>query len=78
MIVASRQDLPEVAVRMFSHWRQENYFKYARTHFGLERRVPNPARKRLKQELTRIEDALVKLQAENAELGLPREKRACR
>lgn len=90
MIVTSRTDLPrlEVAVRMFSRWRQENWFKYARTHFALdaldsyhvisddrERRVPNPARRRLKQELTQATNALLKLEAQNAELGLPPAKR---
>ena len=48
----------EVAYRMFSRWRQENYFRYARLHFHLDshdsyavtpddpaRLVPNPAKK---------------------------------
>jgi hypothetical protein len=47
-----------VACRMFSRWRQENYFRYARLHFDLDshdscattpdnprRLVPNPAKK---------------------------------
>jgi transposase-like protein len=60
-ILASRADLPggEVAHRMAARWRQENYFKYARTHFALDaldsyadtaddpaRPVPNPAKAR--------------------------------
>ena len=58
-ILTSRTDLDtaEVAHRMFSRWREENYFRYARTHFDLDaldsyaaqpddpdRSVPNPAR----------------------------------
>jgi hypothetical protein len=48
----------EVCWRMSSRWREENYFRYARTHFALDaldshaaapddpdRMVPNPARK---------------------------------
>ncbi len=53
-------DLPaaEVAYRASSRWREENYFRYARTHFALDaldsyaaapddpaRKVPNPAKK---------------------------------
>jgi hypothetical protein len=58
--LTSRHDLPagEVCWRMSSRWREENYFRYARTRFALDaldcyaaapddpdRRVPNPARK---------------------------------
>jgi transposase-like protein len=58
--LTSREDLPagEVCWRMSSRWRQENYFRYARTRFALDaldsyaatpddpdRMVPNPARK---------------------------------
>jgi hypothetical protein len=59
-VLTSRTDLPagEVCWRMSSRWREENYFRYARTRFALDaldcyaaapddpgRRVPNPARK---------------------------------
>lgn len=59
-ILTSRTDLPaaEVCWRLGGRWRQENYFKYARTHFALDaldsyqdtaddpgRMVPNPAKK---------------------------------
>lgn len=59
-VLTSRLDLTaaEVAYRMFSRWRQENYFRYARMHFELDshdsytatpddpdRTVPNPAKK---------------------------------
>src|SRR5262245_57503263 len=58
--LTSRTDLPagEVCWRMSSRWREENYFRYARTRFALDaldsyaaapddpdRMVPNPARK---------------------------------
>jgi transposase-like protein len=59
-VLTSRTDLPagEVCWRMSSRWREENYFRYARTRFALDaldsyaaapddpdRLVPNPARK---------------------------------
>src|SRR6266496_1545892 len=58
--LTSRTDLAagEVCWRLTSRWREENYFRYARTHFALDaldahaaapddpgRLVPNPARK---------------------------------
>jgi transposase-like protein len=58
--LTSRTDLTagEVCWRLTSRWREENYFRYARTHFALdaldshaaapdnpERKVPNPAKK---------------------------------
>src|ERR1035437_1697411 len=60
-ILTNRTDLSaaQVAYRMAAHWRQENYFKYAREHFALDaldsyadqpddptRMVPNPAKAR--------------------------------
>ena len=59
-VLTSRTDLTagEVCWRMTSRWREENYFRYARTHFALDaldsyaaapddphRLVPNPAKK---------------------------------
>ena len=58
--LTSRTDLDggEVCWRLTSRWREENYFRYARTHFALDaldshaaapddpdRKVPNPAKK---------------------------------
>ena len=58
--LTSRTDLPagEVCWRLTSQWREENYFRYARTHFALDalhshaaapddpdRLMPNPAKK---------------------------------
>jgi len=65
-IVTSRRDLSavEVAYRMFSRWRQENFFKYLREEYALDalvdydvedadttREVPNPVRARLDAEM---------------------------
>jgi transposase-like protein len=59
-VLTSRTDLPagEVCWRMSSRWREENYFRYARTRFALDaldsyaaspddpdRMMPNPAKK---------------------------------
>ncbi len=78
VIITSRADLSAgtVAFRMFSRWRQENYFRYGRAHFGLdaldsyavveddpERLVPNPERKRRQRELDKAREQLAKLQA---------------
>lgn len=77
-ILTSRTDLSagEVAFRMFSRWRQENYFRYGRIHFGLdaldsyavleddpERLVPNPERKRRERERDQARARLATLQA---------------
>jgi hypothetical protein len=58
-LVTSRRDLPaaEIVWRLGGRWRQENYFRYGRTHFALDalddytdkpddptRLVPNPAK----------------------------------
>ena len=72
-IVTSRRDLSaiEVAYRMFSRWRQENFFKYLREEYALDalveyevesadpaRIVPNPARTRIDSVLKRARAAL--------------------
>jgi hypothetical protein len=72
-ILTSRTDLPaeQVAMRMFSRWREENYFRYARTHFDLDaldcyaaspddadRAVPNPARAATKTAVADAETGL--------------------
>ncbi|QGH70253.1 hypothetical protein GCE65_12630 [Pseudactinotalea sp. HY158] len=59
-VLTTRTDLPavEIMYRMGSRWRQENYFRYARGHLGLDshdsyaasqddpdRSVPNPAKR---------------------------------
>lgn len=81
-IVTSRRDLSalEVAYRMFSRWRQENFFKYLREEYALDalisygveaadaaREVPNPARARID---TQLRLARAKLQELEAQYGL--------
>jgi hypothetical protein len=71
--LTSRTDLPagEVCWRMSSRWREENYFRYARTHFALDaldsyaavpddpdRLVPSPAKKAAAARVRRAEAAV--------------------
>ena len=68
--LTSRTDLAagEVCWRLTSRWREENYFRYARTHFALDaldshaatpddpdRNVPNPAKKAAAAQVRRAE-----------------------
>ena len=68
--LTTRTDLTagEVCWRMTSRWREENYFRYARTHFALDaldsysaqpddpgRLVPNPAKKAAAAQVRRAE-----------------------
>jgi transposase len=77
-IVTSRHDLPaiEVAYRMFSRWRQENFFKYLRDEYALdalvdyqldpadpERDVPNPVWNRLDAKLSKARSEVLALSA---------------
>ena len=70
--LTSRDDLPagEVCWRLASRWREENYFRYARTRFALDaldsyaaapddpdRKVPNPARKTAAARIRQAEAA---------------------
>jgi len=74
-VMTTRRDIPieEVAVRMFSRWQQENFFRYMRHEFALdhlpttavepadpERSVPNPALKEKKRELSQLKANLAK------------------
>jgi transposase len=74
-VMTTRRDLSmeTVALRMFSRWQQENFFRYMRQEFALdhlpttkvepadpERSVPNPAVKKKKLELSRIKAKLTK------------------
>ena len=74
-VVTTRRDLSieTVALRMFSRWQQENFFRYMRHEFALdhlpttavepadpERSVPNPAVKDNKRKLGRIKATLTK------------------
>ena len=68
--LTTRRDLDagEVCWRLTSRWREENYFRYARTHFALDaldshaatpddphRLVPNPAKKAAAAQVRRAE-----------------------
>jgi transposase len=74
-VVTTRSDLPieTVALRMFSRWHQENFFRYMRHEFALdhlpttavepadpERSVPNPVVNEKKRELSQINAELTK------------------
>ena len=71
-VLTSRTDLEagEVCWRLTSRWREENYFRYARTHFALDaldcyaaapddpdRTVPNPAKKTAAARIRQAEAA---------------------
>ena len=77
--LTSRQDLAagEVCWRLTSRWREENYFRYARTHFALDaldsytathddpdRKVPNPAKKAAAAQIRRAEILAAAAQAQ--------------
>ena len=74
-VMTTRRDLSfeTVALRMFSRWQQENFFRYMRHEFALdhlpttavepadpERSVPNPAVKEKKRELSKAKARLTK------------------
>jgi transposase len=77
--LTSRTDLAagEVCWRLTSRWREENYFRYARTHFALDaldshaatpddpgRLVPNPAKKTAAAQIRRAEVLAAAAQAQ--------------
>jgi len=77
--LTSRTDLAagEVCWRLTSRWREENYFRYARTHFALDaldshaaapddpdRKVPNPAKKAAAAQVRRAEIPAAAAQAQ--------------
>ena len=77
--LTSRTDLAagEVCWRLTSRWREENYFRYARTHFALDaldshaatpddpdRKVPNPAKKTAAAQVRRAEVLAATAQAQ--------------
>lgn len=84
-IVTTRTDLTvlEVAERMFSRWRQENFFRYMRMEFDLdhmptyaveeadpERLVPNPAKKEKKKAVDAVRAELAKIKQLFGEMAL--------
>jgi hypothetical protein len=77
--LTSRTDLTagEVCWRLTSRWREENYFRYARTHFALDaldsyaatpddpdRKVPNPAKKTAAAQVRKAEILAAAAQAQ--------------
>ena len=77
-VLTTRKDLDPVEVlqRMFSRWRQENYFKYMKAEFALDALAeygvevlpedadrPNPERKKLEKQRTGVKTRLEKLLA---------------
>jgi len=87
-VITTHEKLPRLAVaqRMFSRWRQENFFRYMRHEFALDhlctyavepadpkREIPHPERAKLKQKLSSTRSALVKLLGQRFEMkpGVP-------
>jgi len=75
-VITTHDKLPRLAVahRMFSRWRQENFFRYMRHEFALDhlctngvepadpkRKVPHPERTRLEKELRSVRAARTRL-----------------
>jgi hypothetical protein len=76
-------DYAELAVSMFARWSQENFFKYMREHYGLDRlvehgteaipdsvRIVNPAWRRLDGQIRTLSGRRQRLLAQFAALGL--------
>lgn len=79
-----RMDLTRVAVAIGARWSQENYLKYMREHFGLDRLIAygttplpestvviNPAHRRLDHQVRRERALLTRLRAQFGAHGLP-------
>jgi len=76
-------DYAELAVSLFARWSQENFFKYMREHYGLDRlvehgtetipdsvRVVNPAWRKLDGQIRTLSGRRQRLLAQFAALGL--------
>lgn len=92
-IVTSRRDLPAalLAYRMFSRWRQENYFKYMLEEFAIDglveyaeepadpdRTVPNPRKKVQAKRLADARAEVAKWEGELAKCVEKHEEAGCR
>jgi len=79
-----RLNLTQIAAWMPARWSQENFLRYMRQHFGLDRliehgsqplpestRVVNPARRRLEQQIRRERSRLQRLEAQFGAHTLP-------
>ncbi len=84
-VITTRQDMEtlEVATRMFSRWKQENFFRYMRAEFDLDhtpttavepadsdRLVPNPERRDKQKQLKKANKKLGAQQREYGELAI--------
>jgi len=92
-VMTTRVDLSleTVALRMFSRWQQENFFRYMRHEFALdhlpttkvepadpERRAPNPAVKEKKRELDRLKAELMKAEQAYGRQAHENSEQTCR
>jgi len=81
-----RSDLSRVAVAMFARWCQENFFKYMRQHYNIDRlaeygteaipdttRVVNPAWRQLDSQVRRQNGLLSRELVQFAKIQLPQE-----
>ena len=81
-----RSDLSRIAAAMFARWSQENFFKYMRQHYNLDRlieygtepipdttRVVNPARRQLESQIRRQNGLLSSELVQFAKIQLPQE-----
>jgi transposase-like protein len=77
------EDPAVIAHLMFSRWNQENFFRYMRTHYGLDaldtyattdddmdRMVPNPARRQADRALAEARRSLTQAQASRGQASL--------
>lgn len=84
-VLTTRWTMPvlQVAWRMFERWRQENFFRYMREHFALDalvdrklgtveagRTIPNPKRRKLDKELSKLRAEMRGLEGEYGERAL--------
>jgi len=91
-VLTTRTDLPavEVLIRMFSRWRQENFFKYMKAEFALDALCeygaeelsdladrPNPERRDLEKQRARVKVRLEKLLAELGEVVEDNDESRC-
>ncbi len=82
-VITTKQELPLLAVahRMFSRWRQENFFRYMRHEFALDhlcthevepadpkREVPHPERRALEKKLASARSSLARLMGRRVEM----------
>ena len=92
-VVTTRHDLSleTVALRMFSRWRQENFFRYMRHEFALDhlpttavepadpaRSVPNPEVKEKRRELCRVKAQLTRAEQSYGQKAHDNTEQSCK